>query len=178
MADDINPYRAPTAAVADVAQDARAEEVRETHLSTEASLKSVGLLYYLGTIGLFVSMLAMLASPDDGPGLGLGLVLAALCAVTLAVAYGLRGLRPWVRVPAIVLTVLGLFNFPVGTLLSGYVLYLLLNAKGRFVLTSEYAQIVAATPHMKYRSSTLVLVLVVVVLVGIVAAILVPLLDA
>lgn len=178
MADDINPYRAPTAAVADVAQDAQAEAVRETHLSTEASLKSVGLLYYLGAIGLFVSTLAMLASPDEGPGLGLGLVLAALFAVTLAVAHGLRGLRAWVRVPAIVLSVVGLLNFPVGTLISGYVLYLLLNAKGRFVLTPEYAQIVAATPHMKYRSSTLLVVLVVVALVGIVAAVIIPLLQA
>jgi hypothetical protein len=120
----------------------------------------------------------MLVAPDDGPGLGLGIVLVALCAVTLAVAYGLRGLRTWVRVPAILLSVVGLLNFPVGTLLSGYVLYLLLSAKGRFVLTPEYAEIVAATPHMKYRSSTLVLVVVVVLLVGLVAALLVPLFAA
>ena len=46
---------------------------------------------------------------------------------------------------ALVLLVLGLLGFPIGTLISAYGLWLVLSAKGRVVLSPEYAAIVAAT---------------------------------
>jgi hypothetical protein len=79
-------------------------------------------------------------------------------------------LRIWARVPAIILAVIGLLGFPIGTLLNAYVLWLLASRKGRMVLSAEYASIVEATPHMKYRTPIVlwillgVIVLLVVVL--------------
>jgi hypothetical protein len=39
-----NPYAAPTARVEDVPANAEAEAIRKAHISTEASVKAVGLL--------------------------------------------------------------------------------------------------------------------------------------
>ncbi len=44
-----------------------------------------------------------------------------------------------------------LLDFPIGTLISGYILYLLLSEKGRRIFRSDYAEIVAATPQIKFK---------------------------
>jgi hypothetical protein len=50
------------------------------------------------------------------------------------------------------LSVLGLLNFPIGTVISIYFIYLLVSAKGQFVMTPEYAAIRAVTPHIRYKT--------------------------
>ena len=79
---------------------------------------------------------------------GLYVVLGLLFGV---LGYGFRRLRPWVRIPATLVAVPGLFAIPLGTLIQAYILYLMFSAKGRVVLGSGYAGIVAATPHLRYR---------------------------
>lgn len=172
MSEVVNPYSAPTAVIADVGVDAEMEAIRQDHISVEASLRSVGLLYYLGTIGLIVSGLAMFA----------GLVQYGLISLVFGVAmgvigYGLRALKPWVRTPAIILAAIGLLGFPVGTLINGYVLYLLFSTKGRFVFTPEYEAIRRATPHVRYRTSIVVWIFVGFLLLAMAAAVLIPLLS-
>jgi hypothetical protein len=49
----------------------------------------------------------------------------------------------------------GLMRFPLGTAISGYVLYLLLSAKERRLFESDYAEVVDATSHIDYRVPTL-----------------------
>ena len=80
----------------------------------------------------------------------------ALGALSIVVARGIRQLKPWARITSIVLSIVGLIGFPVGTLINGYILYLLLAAKGRRIFAADYADIVAATPHIKTRSSIVV----------------------
>lgn len=171
MVDVANPYSAPTAVVADADTDAEAESVRRTHIATETSLRAVGLLYFLGALGAGFAGFASLHA--EAP-LGIAAVGLGAATAMAAVGYGLRALKPWVRIPAILLAALGLLGFPIGTLINGYVLYLLLCAKGRFVFTPDYAQIRNVTPHVRYRSSLLVRILFVVLLVGLAAAILIP----
>ena len=73
-----------------------------------------------------------------------------------------------------ILAAIGLIGFPVGTLISAYILYLLGCQKGVQVFSDEYAEVIAATPHIKYRSSKLVIGLVVLlvalIVIGLIAA--------
>lgn len=171
MTEVVNPYSAPTAVVAEAGIDAEAEAVRQAHISVEASLRSVGLLYYLGTVGLIVSGIVMLAGRVE-----IGTITLALGVAMGVVGYGLRTLKPWVRIPAIILAALGLLGFPVGTLINGYVLYLLLCAKGRHIFTPEYEEIRRATPHVRYRTSIVVWIVVGFLVLAMAAAVLIPML--
>ena len=172
MTEVVNPYRAPTAAIADVGVDAEMEAVRQDHISVEASLRSVGLLYYLGTVGLIVSGLVMFAGP-----LQFGLISLVFGVAMGVIGYGLRTLKTWVRIPAIVLAAIGLLGFPVGTLINGYVLYLLLCAKGRYIFTPEYEEIRKATPHVRYRTSIVVWIVVGLLVLAMAAAVVIPMLS-
>ena len=61
----------------------------------------------------------------------------------------------------------------IGTLINGYIIWLILSKKGRLILSPEYAAIVEATSHIKYRTSIVVwillglIVLLVVVITGV-----------
>ena len=154
--------------------DSDAEQVRQSHISHEASIKSMGLLYYLGAvIGLFYTILLLF-------NLGImvftyGLTADLLATILLAsitifcggvtflnywVARGLRRLDQRVRTPAIVLSAIGLLGIPIGTLISIYFLWLLLSKKGQYIFSDEYAGIIALTPHIKYKTSIIVWVFV------------------
>jgi hypothetical protein len=155
---DDNPYRAPTAVVADpVAPLSEAERVRQAHIRHEVSLKSVGALYFLGAMFMLLAALLLIPAFDGGSDSS---VLAGLMALYLALglgmgvlAYGFRTLRPWVRIPGGILSGLGLLAVPIGTLIHAYILYLMFCAQGRRILSSDYRDIVRATPHVKYRRS-------------------------
>jgi hypothetical protein len=150
-----NPYAPPEATVDDVVAGVDSVvRIRQEHLLHEIRLKSVGTLYWLGTLMFGISGIAMLTSGDasrPGSVVGVGAAMSVL-AVTLAVlGYGYRGLRPWLVVPGATVAILGLLAFPLGTLINAYVLYLLFCAKGRTVLAKDYAAVMAATPTLKYR---------------------------
>ena len=66
----------------------------------------------------------------------------------------------------------GLLGFPIGTIISGYILYLMLSKKGRRVYSAEYQGVIAATPQIRYRSTILIwffliLILLVVIALGV-----------
>jgi len=60
-------------------------------------------------------------------GSSVGLLLALLSLPGLAAGHGLLTRKPWARVLGIVVAVLGLFNFPVGTAIGIYALSVLLQ---------------------------------------------------
>jgi hypothetical protein len=157
----VNPYMPPNAFVADVSTvDPQAEAIREEFIKHEASVRSIGIRYYVGGVLMVVAAAAMLLA-----GFGtqeVGAVFTVIAAVyggfgvlAIAVGQGLRQLRTWARTAATVLSAIGLLGFPVGTLIHGYILYLLLSEQGRRIFESDYADIVAATPHIKYRTCAL-----------------------
>ncbi|MEM6979991.1 MAG: hypothetical protein AAF539_10015 [Planctomycetota bacterium] len=182
-----NPYAAsaaPIESVSDQVGETDVEAYRNYHLKHEASCKSIGILYYLGGGFATVSGVLMLAgeaaTPNDLRGgflpVLIGLLYFGLGIFQIFVGRGLRRLQPWSRFGAIALSVIGLLGIPVGTLISIYVLYLMLSAKGRVVYSESYKRIVEQTPHIKYRTSKVVWVLlgilVVFLLLGVVGVVL------
>jgi hypothetical protein len=177
-----NPYMPPRAFVADVSgADSEAEAIRQEHIKHEASVRSIGTLYYVGAVLMLVGSVALIGSSlymsDTATafGVGFGAVYIVLGALSLFVGRGIRKLKSWARTTCIVLSFIGLLGFPVGTIINGYILYLLLSEKGKRIFAPDYEEIVAATPHVKYRTSVVVWVVVGILLLGIAAAIIVPL---
>jgi len=183
--EETNPFASPLAvsdAIRDDYQGTDAEWIRQQHIKHEASIKSIGLLYYLGTAltgigGLF--MLIFLAndqsvSPGERPIiLVLGVVYLAIAALSFFAARGIRSFQKWGRPLATILAVLSLLNLPIGTLIGGYTLYLIWSEKGNFIFSDAYPPIVAATPHVKYKTSIVVWIflgLLVIALVALIAA--------
>lgn len=171
-----NPYAPPTAEVADITSaDPEAEAIRREHIKHEASIRSVGILYYLG--GVLMGLAAILfffGFETTSIGMGFAALYAVLALLSLVVGHELRALTPWARIAAIVFAGIGLLGFPIGTLINGYILYLLLSQKGRRIFQPDYLQIVAATPEVKYRTSVVVWIVLGVILLGIFAAIMLP----
>ena len=166
-----NPYAPPQTPTltAQPPELANAEALRREHIGTEATIKSVGALYYLGALYVILSIPiahTMLQLREKGPIFGIELLLFALGLAFLSMGYGLRRLRGWARYPTIIFSGFGLLGFPIGTLINGYILVKVLGRQGRFVMTPEYQPIIAATPHVKYKTPLVVwIVLVVLILV-------------
>jgi hypothetical protein len=74
---------------------------------------------------------AAIALPIIGlAGTALTMYLLALSLPGLAAGIGLLKYKPWARILAIVLSVLHLINFPIGTILAAYALYVLFSEEG------------------------------------------------
>ncbi len=136
----------------------------------------MGILYYLGAfalvlvggIGLFGALVK-----GEAASVLLSAFFLAIGVTQGVAAYGLRRLQSWARVPTIILSSIGLLGFPLGTLINLYILVKVAGKQGKFILTPEYQRIVAATPHVKRKTSLFVkilLVLLLVVLIGIIGA--------
>ena len=139
--------------------DSEAEEIRKKHIRHEASIKSVGVLYFLGSAFMVVAGFTQLASPRAGQNVMLAVLFLGLAAVQIWAGIGLRRLKLPGRLAAGILSGLGLLAFPVGTIINGYILYLLYSKKGSTVFSPEYKQVIEATPHIKYRTSIVIWIL-------------------
>jgi len=175
MTETVNPYAAPAARVEDAGGNPEAQAVRQAHISHEASIKAVGFLYYLGAaIAVIFGVGSLAGMASGGEAAGLAAFMLAFGVAGLFVGWGVRGLRRWGQVAGCVLAVFGLLGFPVGTLINGYILYLFLSKKGRTIFSPEYQDVIAATPHVRYRTSILVWIFLAIVLGLLVLAVLMP----
>ncbi len=149
-----------------------AEAIRKQHLNHEASIQGMGSMYILGGVlgsllGLAYGAMGIVALsggagaiPSNSPALdparvvlvGLGGGVLTVAMAQFYAGWTMRRFDPKGKTVAIILTSIGLIVFPCGTLLSAYTLYLLLSAKGQFIYSPRYKEILAATPHIKYRS--------------------------
>ena len=110
----------------------------QQHVSILGWLLIIGNAVFL-VIGLFVfTLLTGLAATVPDPqarailplvGTAVGLLLSVLSLPGLMAGYGLLARKPWARVLAIVVSVLGLLNFPVGTAIGLYALWVLLQTR-------------------------------------------------
>lgn len=173
----------------------QAEIIRKSHLSHEANLQSFGCLYTLGGIlgiigslfyvamGVFILAGGLPAQPanqnapvpNTNPAAAglvvalLGLVFLAISIVQLLGGRAMQTLNPRGKVLAIIISAIGLLGFPCGTLISAYLLYLLLSAKGEMVFSDRYKEIIQATPHIKYKTSIIVWIFLF-ILIGVILA--------
>jgi hypothetical protein len=137
-------------------------------------VKSVGFLYLLGAaVVLLAAMGMLLSSRSVGSNALVAILLLGLAAVQIWTGLGLRRLQRWARIPSGILSGLGLLGFPLGTLINGYILYLLFSKKGTMVFSEDYQRVIEETPHVKYRTSILVWIflgLLLLVLIGVFVA--------
>jgi len=182
-----NPYAAGVVQAQPVRSDV--EDTRHKYLSHEASVKSIGVLYILGGIfgtlagvAYLVMGVSVLVSQDQMGGelppaamggifIGLGILVLALSIGQVVVAVGFRKLAAWSRIPGAVIAAFGLLGFPIGTLISAYIMYLLLSQKGAMVFSPQYKEVMEQTPHIKYKTSIIVWIFLILVLSLIVIAI-------
>ena len=177
-----DPYQPPSAPL-EFASAATSDvvAVREAHIGHERKLKSVGLLFGLGAATMMLVLVALLIPGDSGgpeltrqmAGVVAAAMIIALIAGALAVlAFGYRTLAPWVKYVGTPVSAMGLLAVPLGTLIHAYVLYLIWSKKGRRVLAPGYAEIIRATPNVRYKSTVrdwIALALLVLLVVGFVA---------
>lgn len=172
-----NPYQAPQdLSNSGIPVISSAEEIRRAHIKHEASVKSIGLLYYLGGFFLIIAMIASLRNAFSGATQGILAILIPIALVAIGIfqiitAFHLRKLRPWSRIAAIVLSAIGLIGFPIGTIINAYFLYLLLAKKGAFIFSPEYNEVIAATPHVKYKTSVVAWIVLAIVVIAVIALI-------
>ena len=69
---------------------------------------------------------------------------------------------------------LGLLAFPIGSIISLFILILLCRPKGIRVLSPDYREVIAATPHIKYRTPIWIWVLLGLIVLALVAAAFLP----
>ncbi len=181
-----------------VSSDSAAEEIRREHLKHEAAVRSVGSLYMLGggflVLSGVVNLFALTKTAGGGRPDMVSAILATLIVLVFAAGYlwlgfSLRKLKRGAKIPAAVLTVLGLLSglvVGVGAIaavaLTGqgqlfallafippavccYILYLLFSRKGTMVFSDRYALVVEQTPHIKYRMW--IVLKIVLILVGV-----------
>jgi hypothetical protein len=151
------------------------EEMRNEHLKHEASIRSVGILYYLGGIALIVMGMLGFAAGTGSSGriesTVFGVIFLGLGVLQILVGTGIRRLQRWSRIPVGILSGIGLLGFPMGTLINGYILYLVFSKKGGVVFSDEYKAVIEQTPHIKYRTSIVVWILLALIVALIVFAI-------
>jgi hypothetical protein len=100
---------------------------------------AVVLLLALVFATMFGAVGVLAGSASEGAVLGgIGLVvaifIAALAIPSLICGWGLLNYKPWARTLGIILSVFQLASFPMGTMLGGYGLWVLLNDDSRRML--------------------------------------------
>jgi hypothetical protein len=171
-----NPYLAPATFAAPPALPADSEAIRRQYLNHEASAKSLGTLYLFGGILMIIGGLVCAVRPTEEFPLTSGIIFIVIGVLQLILGNAIRRLQKAARIVAAALAIPGLIGFPIGTLISALVLYLMLSRKGAMVFSDDYKRIIAETPHIKYKTSIIVWVVLgvfaVVVLAGVVLGLL------
>ena len=198
--EEVNPYRAPVATISGATSldlDSDIELTRRTYLNHEASVKSLGTLYYVaaffaGLFAIFYALAGMgLIIPPSRDGieitnLRLFMAIASVAAlvgvaINAGLGYGLRHLQVWSR--WVILVLAGLFTvmvvvglvvmafidpyfaglgaavYSIPTLIAIYIFYLMYSAKGAMVFSPGYREVVRQTPHIRYRTSIVIKIL-------------------
>lgn len=178
----INPFQAPgviqalDTAPRNADELALALQIREEHLRHETSLKAIGALFLLvGVLFGIAGFQYLYKASAGGRNLPLTAILPLLVLMLLFFTTGIyvRLLSRWAWLPLGAILFLGLLLFPLGTLINGYVIYLFLCRKGRTVFSPSYQRVIELTPQLQYRTSpvliAMVIMLAIVIVTGVIA---------
>lgn len=115
-------------------------------IDLEEHIRIIAILYIvLGVLGLVAAVAVLvigagagLASGDPDAAIAGGtcgtivaVIIAVLSLPNLIAGLGLKNRREWARILTIILSVINLFNFPIGTAIGVYALWALLNDQSR-----------------------------------------------
>lgn len=164
----MNPYATPDSDP--LATTSEVDKIRKDHLNHEASIKSIGILYLLsGPIFVVLGILPVFGGVSvDVLEVVLSITFVVLGLAQIWTGEKLRKLSSRARIPAAIFAGIGLLGFPLGTIVGIYFLYLLLGKKGRMVLSEPYREVIAATPHIRYKTSIVVWILLALLVVAVV----------
>jgi hypothetical protein len=167
-----NPYAVSDSGV-DLGVDntTQLEAMRQEYIKHEASIKSIGVLYFIAAV-LF-GFVGATSFSTGKEGLMPALIGCAVCALYLWLGISVQRLKRGSKVGVGILSGLGLLAIPVGTLINAYILWLVFSAKGKTIFSDEYKEVIAATPHIKYKSSKIVVGFLIVIVI-IFAALVLP----
>jgi hypothetical protein len=137
-----------------LSSDLSASEIRQDYRSYELFFRVVGLLYYL--LGVFwillgpsLTLFAMSTNIYRRFSLTDSFVMAVMVLIGLVfirVGYGCRHFCDWVKIPLVMLSLLGCLAFSFyGIITNAPILYLLWTPKGKFLFTKEYQEILKET---------------------------------
>lgn len=170
--------------------DAEAERIRYQFLNHEWSIRAIGVLYLFGACCMIAGVVAVLVSGGVfvgrwpvASGVWAFVVMILLTMLLAWIGWGLWRLNNAARIGGLVygsLSVLAwLLQFnPVVLSVHVAFLYFLAGGKGRYVCSEEYRAIVRKTPHIKLKTSTIVIAVFVLILLLVGIAILAPLFAA
>ncbi len=171
-----NPYQTPEANVDKALTGANgdAERLRIAHIQHEAEIRSIGQAYYLVAVVCLFAAFSIYANKSFMTG-SLGVVLIPLALVGFAVlniwiGAGLRGLKERIRLPTAIFAAIGLLAFPIGTVINGYLLYLLYSRKGEMVFSPEYKDVIQVTATVKSKTPLIVWLILAATVISIVIA--------
>ena len=145
-----NPYTPPKADL-DPPVTGTSISARASLMKYEVAIRSEGTVFLFGGLILFAVGSIVLSFHREYWIAGISAVAGA--AVAVWVDYGLQRLRSSARAVGMILAGIGLLGFPVLTLVSLHILFVLGNKASRAVFTPEYARIIAATPHINHKQS-------------------------
>ncbi len=154
-----NPY-APPKADLDPPVTGTSISARASMLKYEVAIRSEGTVFLFGGLILFAVGSIILSFHRHYWIGGLAAIVGA--ALAFWVDYGLQRFRSSARTVGMILAGIGLIGFPVITLVSIHILFVLGNKASRAVFTPDYARIIAATPHINHKQSPLFRLLLVI----------------
>lgn len=127
----------------------------EQHIKILAWLHLVGHAIFL-VIGGFLFMLLTGIGAVSGDaqalailtvvGTSLGVLLALLAVPGMVAGYGLLKRRTWGRYLAIVVAIFNLVNFPIGTVIGGYTLIILLQNRAEAYFSDHTYELIQPSP--------------------------------
>ena len=135
-------------------------DIRMEYIDHETSIKSVSYIYYLSAgLGVVMAVVAAIVNKGDKELIDRifgAMLMSALPVFQAWVGMELRELKRWARVAGGILSGLGCLSIPIGTVIHGYVLYLLFGKKGAEVFSPSYQKVIAETPGVKGKTSVMI----------------------
>lgn len=153
------------------------ERTRKYFLINESSVKGIGCLFVFAGILIIISIL-FLSFPNimrlSGPvgerfdqnvllpevAVANGRIVLFLGGLHIGIGWALIKLRNCARIIAGIFAIPGLVGIPIGTLISGYIIYSLFSKKAKYVCSIDYKKVISETPDIKCPIPIMIIIII------------------